>query len=341
MVLHHPRDGIGQPDVGDLADEDRPFAAGSRVVRDEEGAGDRVDARGPDGLGTIRALEADRAAGRDLASGPARPRRTTRRGGRRPGPRDARGMRRAARRRRPDARRPPRAARSSTAARAGGNAAAAQSVLMPRPTTTRGSALPSPSVSPRTPAELAQTVGRLGDEVVRPLQADRAGGETRRRLRGVGHGQRRDRGEPPGARPVRARPAGTRATAAAPRRPVRPTTGRRDRGPRSARRRPRGRPRPSHRPASRARRRWSSRRGRTARGGRGTGRRSSSVPRHPAAAAPASTASGRSSSNASCSARSAVSRSASAIMQVIRTSEVEIISMLTPASASVPNIRAA
>ena len=65
---------------------------------------------------------------------------------------------------------------------------------------------------------------------------------------------------------------------------------------------------------------------------------------HPAAAAPASmasTVSGRSSSKASCSARSAVSRSASAIMQVIRTSDVEIISMLTPASASVPNMRAA
>ena len=65
------------------------------------------------------------------------------------------------------------------------------------------------------------------------------------------------------------------------------------------------------------------------------------APAQPAAAAPASTASGRSSSKASCSARRAVSRSASAIMHVIRTSEVEIISMLTPASASVPNMRAA
>ena len=58
-------------------------------------------------------------------------------------------------------------------------------------------------------------------------------------------------------------------------------------------------------------------------------------------AAATSIGSGRSSSNASCSARSAVSSSSSAIMQVIRTSEVEIISMFTPASASVPNIRAA
>ena len=67
-------------------------------------------------------------------------------------------------------------------------------------------------------------------------------------------------------------------------------------------------------------------------------------PGHGAAAQPAaatSIGSGRSSSNASCSARSAVSSSSSAIMQVIRTSEVEIISMFTPASASVPNIRAA
>ena len=67
-------------------------------------------------------------------------------------------------------------------------------------------------------------------------------------------------------------------------------------------------------------------------------------PGHGAAAQPAaatSIGSGRSSSNASCSARSAVSSSSSAIMQVIRTSEVEIISMFTPASASVPNMRAA
>src|SRR5439155_22344879 len=65
---------------------------------------------------------------------------------------------------------------------------------------------------------------------------------------------------------------------------------------------------------------------------------------HDGAAQPAaatSTVSGRSSSNAACRARSAVSSSSSAIMQVIRTSEVEIISMFTPASASVPNMRAA
>ncbi len=40
-----------------------------------------------------------------------------------------------------------------------GKSAAAQSVLMPSPTTTRGSALPSPSVSPRTPASLRSRPG--------------------------------------------------------------------------------------------------------------------------------------------------------------------------------------
>ena len=61
--------------------------------------------------------------------------------------------------------------------------------------------------------------------------------------------------------------------------------------------------------------------------------------RHPAAAA--SIVSGRSSSNAWWSARTAVSRASSAMIVVIRISDVEIISMLTPASARVLNIRAA
>ena len=65
--------------------------------------------------------------------------------------------------------------------------------------------------------------------------------------------------------------------------------------------------------------------------------------RHRLAAAPGSVSTGSAvaSSKAAWSARTAASRSCSAIVQVIRTSDVEIISMLTPASDRVPNIRAA
>jgi len=56
---------------------------------------------------------------------------------------------------------------------------------------------------------------------------------------------------------------------------------------------------------------------------------------------PASSSSGRSRANAAWRARTAVVTWSSAIMQVIRTSLVEIISMFTPASARAPNIRAA
>ena len=49
------------------------------------------------------------------------------------------------------------------------------------PTTTRGSSVPRPSVSPRTPASLRTPPSpRLDDEVVRPLQPDRAGRRARR-----------------------------------------------------------------------------------------------------------------------------------------------------------------
>ena len=67
--------------------------------------------------------------------------------------------------------------------------------------------------------------------------------------------------------------------------------------------------------------------------------------RHPAQLAPAAASagslSGRSSSKAAWRARTASSTRSSAMMVVIRISDVEIISMLIPASARVPNIRAA
>jgi hypothetical protein len=83
-----------------------------------------------------------------------------------------------------------------------------------------------------------------------------------------------------------------------------------------------------------------------ARGRRGRGRpRGAPIGGHgsvPAQwAAAATPGSGRSSSKALWSARDASSICDSSIMQVIRTSDVEIISMLIPSSASVPNIRAA
>ena len=63
--------------------------------------------------------------------------------------------------------------------------------------------------------------------------------------------------------------------------------------------------------------------------------------RQPAAVAAVSMVSGCSSSNAAWRARTASSTRSSAMIVVMRISEVEIISMLMPASASVPNIRAA
>src|SRR5207342_2897120 len=51
MVLHHLRDGTGETDVGDLADED-----GAAAV-DDERARRRVDAAGADSLGTVHAFE--------------------------------------------------------------------------------------------------------------------------------------------------------------------------------------------------------------------------------------------------------------------------------------------
>ena len=184
--------------------------------------------------------------------------------------------------------------------------------------------------------------GDLDHEVVRPLEPDRADGQPGGVLGGVGHRQRDRRGQPPG--PVGRQPGGAEAERGQERahRAAPTTSGRGGHGPRSARRRPRGRPRARRPPASRGRRRWSTRRWRTARRGRTrrARRRSRSRPQ-PAAAPAASMVSGCSSSKAAWRARTASSTRSSAMIVVIRISDVEIISMLIPASASVPNMRAA
>ena len=244
---------------------------------------------------------------------------------------------------RPAGRATPRAGRSSSPASSGGKSAAAQSALIPMPTTTRGSSVPRPSVSPRTPAELADAGRRrrrLDDEVVRPLQADRRRRAGRRPPRPRRPSRAtRPRREPPGPVGRRARsgrnPSESSSAAPGGATHVRPS-----------------RPRPAVCSSATARqtsgvpvgqpaaddvvRRADD--GEALASGPGTASRATSTAQ-PAAAT--STGSGRSSSKAAWSARSAVSSSSSAMMQVIRISEVEIISMLTPASASVPNIRAA
>ena len=81
-----------------------------------------------------------------------------------------------------------------------GKSAARQSALTPMPTTSRGSSVPSPSVSPRTPASLRGPAAvRLDDEVVWPLQADRSVGQAGDLFRRGGHGERRGRHHAPGA----------------------------------------------------------------------------------------------------------------------------------------------
>ena len=69
---------------------------------------------------------------------------------------------------------------------------------------TRGSGVPRPIVSPRTPPSLRDLAAGLDDEVVRPLEADRTVRQAPDLLGRVGHRQRDDRSKPPG--PVRGEP---------------------------------------------------------------------------------------------------------------------------------------
>ena len=335
-----------EADVADLADDDR--AAGRRPrsgPRRPERARDRVDADRPDRLaGAVGRSRSHDPAGRHLAVRPA--------GARRSGPprsASTRGLEPLEERveqrvavDRPAAR-PPRAARSSCRRGPAGTSAAAQSALMPIPTTTRGSARPEavglaedarPSLRSRSPSPSPRRRGRSATSggpspAGSPATASAASAIASDAI--AASRQTRSGASQSGRNPSDSSSA---APGGATQRPtVAAATGGLLVGDREADlRRPVGQP-----AADDVVRRADARR--TARGGRGTA--SLARLRSAGRRAPASTGSGRSSSKASCSARSAVSRSASAIMQVIRTSEVEIISMLTPASASVPNIRAA
>ena len=108
-----------------------------------------------------------------------------------------------------------------------GKSAAAQSALIPRPMTARGSAVPRPVGLAQHAADLADPAGtalvtRRDDQVVRPLEPDGPGRQPGGRFGRLGH--RHATRRPPAARPGRApaRWAGTRATPAAPRRAARP-----------------------------------------------------------------------------------------------------------------------
>ena len=249
-------------------------------------------------------------------------------------------------------------------ASSGGKSRSRQSALTPMPTTTRGSSEPRPSLSPSTPASLRSSIGaarRAAAAGASSSPMSRASGPATSITRSLGH----LRWIAPVGSPATSSAASDIASATDPaRRHAR--SGRQPRRPEAERReqrRPGGRrPGPAvsaaarrllvgdrdadlraRRPrASRGRRRWSSRRWRSARRGRTrTMRRGPRSRRQPAAAPAASTVSGCSSSNAAWSARTASSTRSSAMIVVIRISDVEIISMLMPASASVPNMRAA
>ena len=268
-----------------------PLAARRGRVLDHEPARARRRRPAPRiGRGVV--VERHQPARRRLALGPRRDVEVARRAARlNPHLEALREARRAAPRGRSAGRRTPRAGWSSTPARSGGKSAAAQSALIPIPTTTRGSSVPRPSLSPRTPASLRRSTGdaRRAAAASRVQLADRAGRSARATsitrsfghlsriaptgrpggvLGGVGHRERDGRGQPPGPVGRRATSGGSRARPAARHRAAPSTSGRGARGPRSARRRPRGRPPARRPPASRGRRRWSTRWWRTARRGR-------------------------------------------------------------------------
>ena len=230
-------------------------------------------------------------------------------------------------------------------ASSGGKASAAQSALTPIPTIAAVTRPSSTTDSPRTPPTLAIAVAATGDEVVRPFQGEAwRAASPRTSSTAVEHRQGDDRPQAPvrahGARSSGRNPAETRGSPgqAAPAMTCR---GGRDR--RSARRRPRRRPRGPRRRASRARRPASSRRDRSARAARsgciGTARPSAvAAPRPVLRIAGLGLPRGGTSGGRP---RAAASSWSSAMMQVMRISDVEIIVMLMPASASAPNIRAA
>ena len=312
-----------------ILDEQAPLAASTPSAADRS--------RGPSGA------RADDPAGRQLAL--VQPStRTARRGATSTRPSRRRGTAPSSASGRPAGRRPPRAARSSSRPARAGSRPPRQSALMPMPDDGPRIARPEAARSrpARRPACDAVVAARrpLDDEVVRPLEPDGAVGSpaTVSAASAIASetiaASRQTRS---GASHVGRKPSDSRSAAPARRdpRPALPAATRRllvGDG-QADLRRPVGQP-AAHDVVRRADARRIARRGR--------GRRSSRrAPARSAGRGATSTVSGRSSSKASWSARRAVSSSSSAMMQVMRTSDVEIISMLTPASASAPNIRAA
>ena len=280
-----------ESDAGDLARVDVPLAARGGRVRDDEGTASPRRRRAP----RPAAPPAGRSsvtlpAGRRLAVDPARRRRRSRRGA--PRPRPSSRSRNPARSASRSIGRPPDASRRLVIvpASSGGKSAAAQSPLIPMPTTTRGSSVPEALALAEDAGELAQ-LERAPRAARRPPRAS-----ARRRAaravppvsitRSFGHLSRMaPTGRPAASSAASAIASATVAArrharsgashvgpeperAGAARRPAaRSTSGRGARGRRSARRRRRRRPPARRRRASRGRRRSCCRPARTARRG--------------------------------------------------------------------------
>ena len=330
--------------MADLADQDRA-AAVRRPIGSSTSSAPETGSTPSARTGSARAVRTVevRPPARSSAGGPSsRRRRSVRaRSASTPGLQAARRTRRPGRRGRSG--RPSDASRSDVivSASSGGKTAAGQSALMPMPTTTRGSSRargrrsrrgrrPACGASRRPPRRRGRwaTSGgsspRAGRRPPRPRRPSPARRPRPAARRGPG-------GSQSGRNPSDSSSAAPGGATQRP--PVTAAAGRLLVGDRQADLgRAVGQP-VAHDVVRRADDR------RIAPSGPGIG----SVASHgcPQPAAATSTGSGRSSSKASCRARSAVSSSSSATMQVMRTSDVEIISMLTPASARVPNIRAA
>ncbi len=233
------------------------------------------------------------------------------------------------------------------AARSGGKSVAGQSTLTPRPTTALIQALAvRRGVSASTPPDLAQAPVADGHDVIGPLEGQAVGS------------RRAQQGRRPRSSMASAATAASRQ-ACGQRQPGGPEAGRdqqrapRRRQPAAPQAAPAGRLlvgdgeadlRPDRRPARRARRpAWKSTRAKPLQAGRcGLGdMRAVGARAGQASAAQASGVSGSSRRKVRCTARAAASSWSSAMMQVMRISEVEIMLMLMPSSASAPNIWAA
>ena len=364
MPLHLDR---REPHADDLAGDDAALAALGRVVLEDQGARCRVDAQREQRLGGGRRRPTRGSRGARWSPGARSSRRcrSSRRGGRRAGRRGGRRTTPGAPRDRRGGHRRRRCRLVIVGAMSGGKSSRAQSTLIPMPTTTRGSSVPRPSLSPSTPASLRSSSGaarraRAAFGVRSPARS--ALGPPVSTTRSLGHFMR----TAPTGRPAVSSAASHIASAAVPaRRQARSGASQVGRKPSEQQQRGAGGRGPGPAVAAPAlgllvRDGEADLRGcvqqpraddvvRAADGrepleaaelaprGDGVGHRAV----QPAPVPAASTVSGCSSSNAAWSDRTASSTRSSEMMVVIRISDVEIISMLIPASASVPNMRAA